>query len=556
MNEINNFKPLELNLIVCIDSKGGIAKDSKIPWKIEEDYNYFRDIIGHRHNYNSNTIDLPISKLTHNVIIMGRNTYEAMSLVKNHTNIIVSTTLTPQDLDQKLNQSQYSNTKGFVIKTIEEALIKSKQLVIDKICSKIFVCGGKSIYDYCIEHYDRDVTKVYSFNHHLIYESNSYSSIQYNEFSLKYYITKIEQDYNCDIKVSNIIFNSLQILETQYHNEPDQLYHKIQVEDKITTLPVQIKIFKPILCKQTYEIEKPSNLDEIKYLNLMNRIINTGVKDMTRNGYTFSLFGEQLQFDLNSYPLLTTKKVYFKGVFEELLYFIRGQTNSKILEDKKVMIWQKNTTKDFQNSMNLSHYKEGDMGPMYGFQLRHFNAEYKGCDEDYNVKGIDQLSYIINLLKTDPKSRRMIMTTYNPAQAFEGVLFPCHGICIMFHAVHIEDNKYKLNIMQTQRSCDYFLGIPFNIASYALLTYMMCHIINNSDSKFKYEPGKLVMNLGDIHLYEEHIKCTVQQTLRPPVKFPNLIIKNKVLNLEEFKYEDFEVENYQPHLTIQAEMKQ
>jgi thymidylate synthase len=191
---------------------------------------------------------------------------------------------------------------------------------------------------------------------------------------------------------------------------------------------------------------------------------------------------------------------------------------------------------------------------MYGFQWRHFNAQYNGMGQSYEEKGFDQLTYVLNELKTNPNSRRILMTTYNPAQASQGVLFPCHGISIQFQT-HKIDDVYSLNISQNQRSCDYFLGVPFNIASYALLNYMICHVLNNDpECKYKFEPGELIMFLGDYHLYKVHTQQANRQTLRNPYKFPTLHFKKNVSNIEDFKLEDIEISGYECYPGIVAEM--
>jgi thymidylate synthase len=194
------------------------------------------------------------------------------------------------------------------------------------------------------------------------------------------------------------------------------------------------------------------------------------------------------------------------------MFFINGKTDTSELSEKGVKIWEANTSREFLDKMGFKYRKVGDMGPMYGFQWRNFF-------------GFDQLQYCINLLKTDPTSRRIIMTSYNPAQAFDGVLFPCHGITIMFYCNLIKStdlvNYYKLDIMMTQRSADLFLGVPFNIASYALLNYLICDHINNdqnikSQIKNNFIPGRLIMNLGDAHIYNEHYTQVIRQIMRNP----------------------------------------
>jgi dihydrofolate reductase/thymidylate synthase len=188
---------------------------------------------------------------------------------------------------------------------------------------------------------------------------------------------------------------------------------------------------------------------------MLNDIITTGHYRKTRNEYTYSKFGKTLEFDLSKgFPLLTTKKVFFKGVAEELFWFLNGDTNSNHLSEKGVKIWEPNTSREFLDSMKFTDYEAGDMGPMYGFQWRHFGAEYKGMNADYTGQGFDQVQYCIDLIKKDPHSRRILMSSFNPAHAQQGVLYPCHGIGIMFN---VEEGK--LSCMATMRSSDEFCGV-------------------------------------------------------------------------------------------------
>jgi thymidylate synthase len=282
----------------------------------------------------------------------------------------------------------------------------------------------------------------------------------------------------------------------------------------------------------------------------MNKIIKQGHYRQTRNANTFSIFGCHMCFDLqnNILPLLTTKKMFTRGILEELLFFLRGETNSKILEEKKVNIWKSNTTREFLDNNNLSHYTEGDMGPMYGFQWRHFNAEYNGCDKDYSGKGIDQLEEVVKDLQYNKYSRRILMTTYNPRQAKQGVLYPCHGIVVQFG---IEDDN-KLCCHMYQRSADYALGVPFNITSYAFLVHILCSILKTKNCN--YIAGKLYMSFGDVHLYENHVEAAKMQLERTPFLFPELRIKKEILNFQDIKSDDFEIINYKSHDKLNFEM--
>ena len=182
---------------------------------------------------------------------------------------------------------------------------------------------------------------------------------------------------------------------------------------------------------------------------------------MTRNAKTYSIFDNSITFDMkDGFPLLTTKRMFWKGIVEELLFFIRGDTNSKHLEDKGVRIWQGNTTQEFIDNIGLP-YQEGDMGPMYGFMWRHFGADYTGCNTDYTNQGFDQLSKIVEEIKTNPHSRRILMSDFDPSRAHQGVLYPCHSLVLQFY---VRDGKF-LDVKMYQRSVDSFLGEPFNIAS-------------------------------------------------------------------------------------------
>jgi thymidylate synthase len=260
-----------------------------------------------------------------------------------------------------------------------------------------------------------------------------------------------------------------------------------------------------------------------------------------------------MTFDLQKgFPLITTKKVFIRGIFEELIFFLKGNTNSKLLEEKNVNIWKPNTTQEFINSVGLE-YKEGDMGPMYGFNWKHFGAEYIDCDTDYTNKGFNQIEYVFDLLINDPMSRRIIMTDYNPSVAKYGVLYPCHSIVIQFYVKPVNDKLY-VSMNMYQRSVDVFLGEVFNIASNALLLHLVCNTLNAKTNSEKYIADKLTIVMGDIHIYEQHITAVKEQLQRIPYAFPKLYIKNSYSNIEDYKWEDIEVINYQSHPAIKAPM--
>lgn len=293
-----------------------------------------------------------------------------------------------------------------------------------------------------------------------------------------------------------------------------------------------------------------SNLNsEIQYLTLLNDVFKNGNLHIGRNGNTKSMFGKTLEFDLRlGFPLLTTKKMFFRGIVEELLFFIRGETNSKLLEEKKINIWNGNTNRQFLDSISKQNRKEGIMGPMYGYQWRHFNSEY---DETTGLPkqnhSFDQLEKVIKKIKEDPQSRRILLTDYNPLQADEGVLYPCHSIIIQFYV-----NDGFLDMFCYNRSSDLFHGLPFNIASSSLLLFLIAKITN-------LIPRKFILSLGDSHIYEEHFKAVKEQLLRTPYECPQIEINEKVelknLNdIENLKFSDIILKNYKSYPTIKANM--
>lgn len=284
--------------------------------------------------------------------------------------------------------------------------------------------------------------------------------------------------------------------------------------------------------------------DEQQYIDLIQKVIQCGTKKSDRTGVgTLSLFGAQMRFDLNNnvFPLLTTKRVFWKGVVEELLWFIKGSTNAKELSDKGVKIWDPNSTREYLDSIGLTQREEGDLGPVYGFQWRHYGAEYKDMFTNYTGQGIDQLQNVIKTIKTNPNDRRIIMCAWNPIDLPNMALPPCHCLAQFY----VADNKLSCQLYQ--RSADMGLGVPFNIASYSLLTIMIAHVTG-------LQPGEFVHTLGDYHVYLNHIEPLKVQIERPLRPFPTLKIVRPVENIEQFKFEDFLLENYKPHPKIEMSM--
>ena len=257
------------------------------------------------------------------------------------------------------------------------------------------------------------------------------------------------------------------------------------------------------------------------YLDLMQRILDEGVERGDRTGTgTLSLFGTQMRFDLSQgFPLLTTKKVHLRSIIYELLWFLKGDTNIKYLHDHKVTIWDEWADEN------------GDLGPVYGKQWRRWECA--------DGRVIDQVANVVEQIKHNPNSRRLIVSAWNVADVDQMALPPCHMMFQFYVA------QGKLSCMLYQRSCDFFLGVPFNIASYALLTMMMAQ-------QCDLEPGEFVWTGGDTHLYLNHLEQAKEQLTRTPRALPTMVLKRRPESLFDYQFEDFELRDYDPYPVIKA----
>jgi thymidylate synthase len=283
---------------------------------------------------------------------------------------------------------------------------------------------------------------------------------------------------------------------------------------------------------------------ELQYINLIKHILQNGISKDDRTGIgTLSIFSYNMTFNLReSFPLLTTKKVYWKGVVEELLWFISGSTNSNILKEKGVKIWEGNSSREFLDSRGLSHYDQGDIGAGYGFQWRHFGAKYTNMYDNYHGKGIDQLKDVIYKIKNTPNDRRIIMSAWNPTDLDKMALPPCH----IFVQFWVDTDKKELHSQMYQRSCDVGLGVPFNIASYSLLTCIIAKLCDLTPGDFHY-------CMGDTHIYKNHIDAMKLQITREPYDFPKINIKD-ITDIDNITADDIELIDYKYYENIKMQM--
>ena len=476
----------QFSVVVAFTYKFGIGKNGTLPWPhLKQDMERFKSITDG------------------GVVIMGRKTYESLpdkaKPLKNRLNIVVSTTTGSQD---------YPNTV-VVVKSLQNALDYAKT------CSwtskKVFIIGGASLYAEAICH--PQCSTVFA--------------------------TRIGIDsWECDVtvpKLETVVNSWLPVSVSKTHSVSDP-----------QMIPFDFVEYRnPLSLESDAVAARSLEHEEYQYLNLIKKIIAEGISVDDRTGVgTISLFGQSSSYDLSeSFPLLTTKRVFWRGVVEELLWFVRGDTNAKHLSDKGIKIWDGNGSRAFLDSRGLHHREEMDLGPVYGFQWRHFGAKYVDMHTDYTGQGVDQLQACIDAIKNNPSDRRIIMSAWNPADLSQMALPPCH----MFCQFNVQNGR--LNCIMYQRSCDVGLGVPFNIASYSLLTIMMAKICG-------LKPGRFTHFMGDTHVYKNHVEPLKEQIARTPKPFPLLRVKDRadILTIDDFQPDDFELIGYAPHGKISMEM--
>ena len=448
-----------IDVIVAISKDFGIGKNNRLPWRIPEELQLFKE------------------KTMNSVLIVGSHTKRSLPKLPGRTVFVVSSAFHPLSDDPNTFPS------------FESALRKARET-----SKKVFVIGGRILYEYVLT----------------IYRT-----------SVRLHVSFIDKMYDTDVHITRSLLEGFQTTEETKYKD---FVHKVMVYKQYS---------------------------EQQYLSLLDLVLSTGNKRETRNGMVKSMFNYNMKYDLrDGFPLLTTKKMFFKGVVEELLFFIRGDVDSKTLEAKGINIWKGNTSREFLDNMGFTDRPEGDMRYMYGCQWRNFGGTFNETEGRMNG-GVDQLQKVIKLIQDDPTSRRIILTTYNPEQASSGVLFPCHSVVLQFY---VDVKEGYLDMFCYCRSSDVFLGLPFNIASSALLLYLI------AKTTFLV-PRWLHFTLGDCHLYGAHFEAALKQVEHFPYKFPMLKMKDNITlskgsleELESLTYSDFQLVDYKSYEKISAEM--
>ena len=317
-----------------------------------------------------------------------------------------------------------------------------------------------------------------------------------------------------------------------------EVWHRRRFGDDVDPVPVSVP------APDSGSVAAATGHEEEQYLRLARQLLHGGGQErVDRTGVgTVATFGHVMRFTLAGgvLPLLTTKRVFWRGVAEELLWFISGSTDARVLQGKGVHIWDGNSSRSFLDARGLTENPEGDLGPVYGFQWRHFGAAYAGFEADYTGAGVDQLKAVIHTLRSNPSDRRAVLSAWNPADLHKMALPPCHMFAQFWVA-----NDGGVHCLMYQRSADVGLGVPFNIASYALLTRLVAQAAG-------LHAAELVYVTGDTHVYKSHVEALTMQVSRTPRPFPTLHIDPTVVDIDAFRMEHFTLTGYEPHGPLPA----
>ncbi|CAN1255921.1 Bifunctional dihydrofolate reductase-thymidylate synthase [Linum perenne] len=493
-------------VVVAATKDWGIGKDGRLPWKLPSDLKFFKDV----------TLTTSDSGKK-NAVIMGRKTWESIPI--QHRPL-------PGRLNVVLTRSG-----SFNIATAENVVICGSMrsalelLGASPYClsiEKVFVIGGGQILRESLNAAKCDAI----------------------------HLTEIQTSFECDTFIPAIDCSVFQ----PWYSSPPVVENGIRFCFTTYARPeggCDDKVPSNVVENSKFEIKKFSFLpktvfekhDEFLYLRMVQDILSSGNSkdDRTQTG-TLSKFGCQMRFNLRkSFPLLTTKRVFWRGVLEELLWFISGSTSAKVLQEKGIHIWDDNASRDYLDRIGLKDREEGDLGPVYGFQWRHFGARYTNMHADYTGQGFDQLADVIFKIKNNPDDRRIILSAWNPADLKLMALPPCH----MFAQFYVANGE--LSCQMYQRSADMGLGVPFNIASYALLTCMIAHVCD-------LVPGDFTHVIGDAHVYLTHVRPLEEQLKKSPKPFPILKINPEKKDIDSFSAADFTLIGYDPEQKIEMKM--
>lgn len=480
---------MRLDVIVCIDKDNAIgsSKSNSIPWHLPEDLKHFKEI--------TTTQTKP---KTENAVIMGRKTWESIPSkyrpLPGRINIVVSRTLTaPKPDETETEPSIGASPTTYFVNSYEAAITLVHQTLLN--VENAFIIGGASLYKKALD-----------------------------DPRLRYvYVTHFDESHKSG---ADIFF-------------PTEKLNPLHLDDSVKseTNP-----------KLTFSKYSNPNYEELRFQELLTKIRTKGIKNPDRTGVgTLSIFGHQLRYDLStSFPLMTSRKAFMRQILEEFKFIMSGSTDVTRLQAQKVHIWDGNTTREFLDSRGLHHLPEFDMGPTYGFAMRHFGAKYETCKTDYTGQGFDQLKYVVDTIRKDPTSRRIRISIWDPSHLHDVALTPC----LNQFDFYVDTERKTLNLLAFLRSSDTFLALMWNTTYCAIF----CHVIAKLTD---LTPGELIMNTANSHLYLNHLEQAKLQASRRPYAFPSAHLSkalHTIDDIQELKVADFNIRGYMAHPPIKAEM--
>lgn len=516
-------------IVVAATEKGfGIGKEGGLPWRLPGDMAFFKEVTMKVDSPSPSAVSQTGADKIENAVIMGRKTYESIPPkfrpLPGRINVVLSR-------NANLREDLSLPEDVLVCDSLDRALQSLSNGPVSKKVGKIFVIGGGTVYAEALASPACTAVHLTSVKADIEGIDTHFPVVPAHTFRLA---SRSKETVEKSIPYRFLRFDRIGDAEGPFESDSDG-----GVKSAATSVAVPVP--PPVPASATSSSPNP---EEQQYLDLLRDIMTNGVERGDRTGTgTISKFGVQMRFSLREgrFPLLTTKKVFWRGVAEELLWFVAGHTNAKLLSEKKIKIWDGNGSREFLDSRGLHHREEMDLGPVYGFQWRHFGAQYETMHSDYTGKGVDQLAECIHKIKNSPEDRRIIMTAWNPSDLDKMALPPCHMFCQFYVA------NGELSCQMYQRSADMGLGVPFNIASYSLLTVMMAQVCG-------LKCGDFVHTIGDAHVYLNHVDALQEQIDRVPKAFPTLEVNREKKDIDSFEYSDFTVNGYEPMAAIKMKM--
>lgn len=491
----------------------GIGAGGQLPWSIKADLLHFRRI----------TSNAPANKI--NAVIMGRRTFESIPStyrpLAGRLNIVITS---------NPHKSEHELTEFILLEDLQQTLSKYQ-------IHRKFIIGGGQLYDWAFQ--NAQLGYVYATE---VYQNDKRDPSKYDTFFPDYLAGTIsaawmhnKRDLMAPVEVSPIkISNS----GSSVGDDTYGIAYRF------------VTYFNSNLAPQLHPEPPKKNWQspETQYLQLMNQILTDGIDRPDRTGTgTIALFGTRQVYNLHeAFPLCTTKRMFFRAIFEELALYLSGRTDNGILQAKDIHIWDGNTSREFLDKRGLHEYPAGDMGETYGFNFRHYGAGYAGCDKDYTGLGYDQIANLVHLLRTDPTSRRMIINLWNPATQHRAAL----PACLMMYQFFVDTIAKTLSVQIYLRSSDYFLANNWNACTGALLVHLLCRL-----EGIDLTPGKLIVVTGDTHIYKTHLEQVNTNLVRQPYLPCQVFVKGpRRQSLTDFTFEDIRLVGYKAHPNIPAPM--